>query len=233
MNNDFFKRVQDLVEASREHEKYREKECINLIASEGLKSPAVREILSLSQDLECRYAEGDNDLEGHVKIRYYQGQKYITKIEDNSADLIKNLFSCDWVDLRLVSGTHANLVTFKGLSSKTKNHKMVTTASMLHTNIFSGATDEQIKDWIDIAIKDWNEYVDGGTFEQVLFTVGDKDIADRIEQLRLEYKRAYIKNVRWEDLPTEELVKILELPKELKEDVREVQELINKSLEEL
>ncbi|MEM2935786.1 MAG: serine hydroxymethyltransferase, partial [Candidatus Bathyarchaeia archaeon] len=90
-----------------------------------LKSPAVREILSLTQDLECRYAEGENDLEGHVKVRHYQGQKYITRIEDSSADLMKNLFNCNWIDLRLISGTHANLATFKGLSIKTKNERMV------------------------------------------------------------------------------------------------------------
>lgn len=125
VEKEFFQLALELVEASRAHEKYRDAECINLIASEGLKSPAVREILSLAQDLECRYAEGENDLEGHVKARHYQGQKYITKIENSTVDLMKNLFNCNWIDLRLVSGTHANLATFKGLSIKTKNERMV------------------------------------------------------------------------------------------------------------
>ena len=40
--------VQELVEASKKHEQYREKECINMIASEGLKSPAVNQMLDLS-----------------------------------------------------------------------------------------------------------------------------------------------------------------------------------------
>ena len=31
---------QNLIEASRKHEQYRDKECINMIASEGLKSPS-------------------------------------------------------------------------------------------------------------------------------------------------------------------------------------------------
>jgi len=125
MKQGFFEAVLELVEASRAHETYRDAECINLIASEGLKSPAVREILRLCQDLECRYAEGENDLDGHVKLRYYQGQRYITKIENCSADLMKDLFGCNWVDMRLVSGTHANLATFSGLSAATKNKKMV------------------------------------------------------------------------------------------------------------
>jgi len=98
-----------------------------MIASEGLKSPAVNQMLSLSHDLECRYAEGENDLEGHVKKRYYQGQKYMSQIEDYATDIMKSLFKTDWADVRLVSGTHANLATFKGLSLASKNNKMVVT----------------------------------------------------------------------------------------------------------
>jgi len=125
--DEFFQLALDLIEASKKHEQYRDLECINLIASEGLKSPAVKEMLRLSMDLESRYAEGENDLEGHVKKRYYQGQKYMTAIEDYTTDLMKKVFKCSWADVRLVSGTHANLATFKGLSIATKNNKMVVT----------------------------------------------------------------------------------------------------------
>ena len=119
--------VVDLVQASRKHEQYRDKECINMIASEGLKSPAVNQMLNLSHDLACRYAEGENDMEGHVKKRYYQGQKYMSQIEDYATDIMKSLFRSTWADVRLVSGTHANLATFKGLSLASKNNKMVVT----------------------------------------------------------------------------------------------------------
>ncbi len=115
----------ELVGACHAHERYRDSECINLIASEGLKSPAVREMLKLCMDLESRYSEGENDLQGHVKERYYQGQKYITIIENCTADLVKKLFKCNWTDIRVVSGTHANLATFKGISNVTRNRKMV------------------------------------------------------------------------------------------------------------
>jgi glycine hydroxymethyltransferase len=125
--DNFFDLTLKLTEATRNHERYRDMECINLIASEGLKSPAVRQMQALSSDLEGRYAEGENDLEGHVKKRYYQGQKYMTPIEDYATDLMKNLFRCDWADVRIVSGTHANLATFKGLSLASKNRKMVVT----------------------------------------------------------------------------------------------------------
>jgi glycine/serine hydroxymethyltransferase len=57
-----------------------------MIASEGLKSPAVIQMLNLSHDLAARYAEGENDAQGHVKKRYYQGQKYMSQIEDYATD---------------------------------------------------------------------------------------------------------------------------------------------------
>ncbi|MCW4034466.1 MAG: serine hydroxymethyltransferase [Candidatus Bathyarchaeota archaeon] len=125
MEDAFLKLALGLLKASEDHERYRGEECINLIASEGLKSPAVAEMLDKSHDLESRYAEGENDLKGHAKARHYQGQKYMTKIEDYSTDLMKSLFDCNWADVRLVSGTHANLATFKGISLATKNNRMV------------------------------------------------------------------------------------------------------------
>ena len=125
VNDEFFDSALGLIDSSENHEQYRGEECINLIASEGLKSPAVEQMMCLSQDLESRYAEGENDLKGHVKARHYQGQKYMTQIEDYATDLMKSLFGCNWADVRLVSGTHANLATFKGISLATKNNRMV------------------------------------------------------------------------------------------------------------
>lgn len=119
--------VYDLIEATKKHEQYRKKECINMIASEGIKSPAVSQMLDMSHDLATRYAEGENDREGHVKKRFYQGQKYMSQIEDYATDAVKSLFGATWADVRLISGTHANTATFKGLSLASKNNKMVVT----------------------------------------------------------------------------------------------------------
>ncbi len=124
---DFYNSVAKLVQATKNHEHYRDQQCINMIASEGLKSPAVRQMQAFATDLEGRYAEGENDLAGHVKKRYYQGQKYMSQIEDLCTDIMKSLFRCNWADVRIVSGTHANLATFKGLSLAAKNRKMVVT----------------------------------------------------------------------------------------------------------
>jgi glycine hydroxymethyltransferase len=119
--------VLDLIETTKKHEHYRSKECINMIASEGIKSPAVCQMLNLSHDLATRYAEGENDSQGHVKKRFYQGQKYMRQIEDYATEAIKNLFHTTWADIRLISGTHANTATFKGLSLASKNNKMIVT----------------------------------------------------------------------------------------------------------
>jgi glycine hydroxymethyltransferase len=119
--------VHDLIEATKKHEQYRDKECINMIASEGIKSPAVCQMLDMAHDLATRYAEGENDKDGHVKKRYYQGQKFMSQIEDCATDAVKSLFRATWADVRLISGTHANTATFKGLSLASKNNKMVVT----------------------------------------------------------------------------------------------------------
>jgi len=58
---------------------------------------------AFTSDLEGRYAEGENDHEGHVKKRYYQGQKYMSLIENYATDLMKSLFKCEWADVRIVS----------------------------------------------------------------------------------------------------------------------------------
>jgi glycine hydroxymethyltransferase len=51
----------------------------------------------------------------------------MSPIEDLSTDIIKSLFNAAWADVRIVSGIHANLATFKGLSLASKNTKMVVT----------------------------------------------------------------------------------------------------------
>ena len=118
--------VSNLIETVKKHEQYR-KECLNMIASEGIKSPAVCQMLDMTHDLATRYAEGENDREGHVKKRFYQGQKYLRQIEDYATDAIKDLFNVTWADVRLISGTHANTATFKGLALASKNNRMVVT----------------------------------------------------------------------------------------------------------
>lgn len=83
--------------------------CINLIASESVVSPAVK--AALSSDFEGRYAEG------RPAKRYYQGTWMFDEIEIIGQELFKRLFECDYADLTPVSGVVANLASLMGLTS--------------------------------------------------------------------------------------------------------------------
>lgn len=98
-----------LLSLLKKHQNWREN-CINLIASENMMSPlAERVYLS---DLMHRYAEG------LPYKRYYQGLNYFDKIEDLTMKAFKKHFKCNFVDLRPLSGTMANLAVFSALAKK-------------------------------------------------------------------------------------------------------------------
>ncbi len=80
------------------------RECIPLIASENIPSPAVRE--ALATDFGNRYAEG------WPGERVYAGCRFIDQVEDGCIRLMKKLFNADFVDVRPISGVVANLVVY-------------------------------------------------------------------------------------------------------------------------
>ena len=66
-------------------------------------------------------------LKGTLKNGTIKDKNTCPKSKTTTTDIMKSLFKSDWADVRLVSGTHANLATFKGLSLASKNNKMVVT----------------------------------------------------------------------------------------------------------
>lgn len=84
------------------------KTTINLIASENVPSPAVREMLTT--DFGNRYAEGSPG------ERVYAGCIYIDQVEFLAIDLAKQLFKAEHVNVQPVSGVLANLATYTALS---------------------------------------------------------------------------------------------------------------------
>ena len=86
---------------TRRHDLWRKMECINLIASENVMSPVAEELYL--NDMAHRYAEG------LPFKRYYQGHKYLDPAEVKTQEMFKRLFNADFVDLRPLSGTIANL----------------------------------------------------------------------------------------------------------------------------
>jgi glycine hydroxymethyltransferase len=93
----------------KKHENWR-KNCLNLIASENVMSPMAEKVYL--SDLMHRYAEG------MPYKRYYQGLKYFDQIEDLTTNSFKKHFKCNFVDLRPISGTIANLAVFSALAKK-------------------------------------------------------------------------------------------------------------------
>ena len=93
----------------KKHENWR-KNCLNLIASENVISPLIERVYL--SDLMHRYAEG------LPFKRYYQGLKYFDEIENETIEKFKKHFEVNFVDLRPISGTIANLAVFSALSKK-------------------------------------------------------------------------------------------------------------------
>lgn len=90
-----------------EHHRWRSR-CINLIASENVTSPAVRE--ALASDFGHRYAEGE------PYARLYEGTRFFDKIEAQAIRLARKLFKAKYVNLKPLSGCMANLAIFYALT---------------------------------------------------------------------------------------------------------------------
>lgn len=109
--------AQSVRELTRKHSAWF-KDCIPLIASENVMSPAAREVIN--SDLSNRYAEG---LPGK---RYYQGNIYVDQIETICENLAREVFACRFADVRSTSGTVSNMAVLMALT-KTRD-KMTTVA---------------------------------------------------------------------------------------------------------
>lgn len=97
----------------KEHEKYRKK-TLNLVASENLMSPLVRQCMS--SDLGNRYSSD-----------YYGGTKFIRQIQDCAVELATEVFKCEYASVFPVSGHLCNLAAILGLTNIGDKIAMVST----------------------------------------------------------------------------------------------------------
>jgi glycine hydroxymethyltransferase len=104
------KRVQ-LEKLLCDHERYR-RTCINLIASENVQSPQVKELFLT--DLAQRYG---NYPGRDAHARKYRGNRYIETIEEWVAQLAKETFDAPYVELRALSGHIAGCAVMMGIAS--------------------------------------------------------------------------------------------------------------------
>jgi len=91
--------IDKLLGLIEKHEQWRGKECVNLIPSENVMSPAVRSILS--SDLGHRYT---------ARGQFFMGTRFIDEIEQYGEEIAKNLFKSETADLHPLSGHVADLI---------------------------------------------------------------------------------------------------------------------------
>ena len=87
-----------------EEELYRQKNNIELIASENFVSKAV--MAAMGSHLTNKYAEG------YPNKRYYGGCQFVDKVEQLAIDRAKELFGCEYVNVQPHSGAQANMAVF-------------------------------------------------------------------------------------------------------------------------
>ncbi|MBX5321320.1 MAG: hypothetical protein QHH12_06205 [Candidatus Bathyarchaeota archaeon] len=91
--------ISDILSLVEKHEQWRGNECLNLIPSENVMSPAVRSLLA--SELGHRYTARD---------RFYMGTRFIDEIEQYGEELAKDVFGAETADLRPLSGHIADLI---------------------------------------------------------------------------------------------------------------------------
>ena len=102
--------IQAIHESTRRHESWRG-QCINLVASENVASPAV--LQALSTDLVGRYGDyAGRDL----RARKYLGNRHICELEQTVNELARQLFGARHVELRALSGHVAGVAILLALA---------------------------------------------------------------------------------------------------------------------
>ncbi|MDH7477998.1 MAG: serine hydroxymethyltransferase, partial [Candidatus Bathyarchaeota archaeon] len=91
--------IGEILSLVEKHEEWRGKQCLNLIPSENVMSPAVRNLLS--SELGNRYTSRDH---------FYMGTRYTDEIEQYGEELARDVFRAEVADLRPLSGHIADLI---------------------------------------------------------------------------------------------------------------------------
>jgi glycine/serine hydroxymethyltransferase len=108
---DYQSKIEKLVDRTVDNNRWRQRECINLIPSESTPSLLVK--LCEISDPVGRYAE-HRTMKGR-EIYFYQATDFIRDVEDELRLEMQQYFGCTNVELRPVSGNMANEVVFKGI----------------------------------------------------------------------------------------------------------------------
>jgi len=97
--------IDEILALVKKHEEWRGEQCLNLIPSENVMSPAVRSLLS--SELAHRYTARDH---------FYMGTRFTDEIEHYGEELAKKVFKAETADLRPLSGHIADLIVLANLT---------------------------------------------------------------------------------------------------------------------
>jgi glycine hydroxymethyltransferase len=101
---DYVKKTDPEVAAAMEAELSRQRNNLELIASENLVSPAV--MAAMGSHLTNKYAEG------YPGKRYYGGCQHVDVVENLARERAKELFGCEYANVQPHSGAQANMAVF-------------------------------------------------------------------------------------------------------------------------
>lgn len=101
---DYVRESDPEVAAAMEEELGRQRDNLELIASENLVSPAV--MAAMGSHLTNKYAEG------YPGKRYYGGCRYVDVVENLAIERAKELFGCEYANVQPHSGAQANMAVF-------------------------------------------------------------------------------------------------------------------------
>jgi glycine hydroxymethyltransferase len=100
----------EVLAAVDRNERWRGRECLNLLAPEALVSPTVQKLLSAEV--------GQRAAEGHIGPvnRWFAGTRHIDEIESLCVELLKRLFGSRYAEHRLVASMLGNLAVYAALT---------------------------------------------------------------------------------------------------------------------
>lgn len=107
VNLDYLKRQDPKLAILLDKELNKQRNTINLIASENYTSLAVLE--ATASILTNKYAEG------YPNARYYEGNQYVDEIEQLTINRAKKLFSSEHANVQALSGSPANMAAYMAL----------------------------------------------------------------------------------------------------------------------
>jgi glycine hydroxymethyltransferase len=104
--------ITDILKIVEKQNQWRGKQTLNMIASENMQSPAVRQIEC--NDFMGRYAEGHPNTP-EQKNRYYEGTAFIDQLEKMAMEELIELTGSNRADVRPISGNQANTAVALGI----------------------------------------------------------------------------------------------------------------------